>query len=120
MSDVLTDLLTRLRADNDLDLAVVGTDGLVVAADHVEGADAEAIATSTGDLYLMMTAFGAEVGAGDPTILTTEYDGGTVMVAALEHGATLTMVSGHAVNLGRLRTAARRFQEQYRGALVPA
>ncbi|CAA9542425.1 MAG: hypothetical protein AVDCRST_MAG73-2072 [uncultured Thermomicrobiales bacterium] len=42
------------------------------------------------------------------------------MVAALEHGATLAMASGHAVNLGRLRTAARRFQEQYRGALVPA
>lgn len=66
MSDVLTDLLTRLRADHDLDLAVVGADGLVVAADPVEGADVEAIATSIGDHCLMMTALGAEVGAGDP------------------------------------------------------
>ena len=119
MADIFNDLLARLRADNDLDLVAVSTDGLVVAADPADGERVETVCASAGDLLVIMTAFGVDVDAGEPRILTTEYEGGTVMVIALEHGETLTMVAGHAVNLGRLRTAARRFKEQYRDALAP-
>jgi predicted regulator of Ras-like GTPase activity (Roadblock/LC7/MglB family) len=113
MVDMLTDMVARLRADNDLDLAAVSADGLMVAADAAEGFDAEAVCATAGDGFLMMTALGAELQRGDQAMLTIEYDQGTVLVCPLEHGAVLVMLTGNAVNLGRLRLAARRFQAQY-------
>ena len=118
MADALNELLARLRADNDLDLAAVGADGLVVGADQADGLDAETICATAGDAYLMMTALGAELGRGEPTMLTIEYEGGTAVVSPLEHGAALILLTGRAVNLGRLRIAARRFREQYAGAMA--
>ncbi len=118
MTDALNEMLARLRADNDLDLAAVSADGLMVGADSAEGIDAEGVCATAGDAYLMMTALGAELGRGDPTMLTIEYQGGTVVVGPLEHGAALIMLTGQGVNLGRLRLATRRFQEQYAGAMA--
>ena len=66
MADALNDLLARLRADNDLDLAAVSADGLMVGADHAEGLDAEAVCATAGDGFLMMTALGVELGRGEP------------------------------------------------------
>ena len=120
MADALTEMLARLRADNDLDLAAVSADGLVVGSDQVARLYAETICATAGDGVLVMTALGAEFGRGDPVMLTIEYDGGTVIVSPLEHGAALIMLTGHAVNLGRLRIAARRFQGQYAGAVATA
>ena len=120
MADALNEMLVRLRADNDLDLAAVSADGLVAGADFADGLDADTMCATAGDAYLMMTALGAELGRGDPAMLTVEYDGGTVIVSPLEHGAALVMLTGHVVNLGRLRIAARRFQEQYAGAMATA
>lgn len=108
---MLTDLLARLRTDNSLVLAAVCADGLMVAADAAEGLDPEAICATAGDGYLMMTALGAELSAGEPTMLTIEYERGTVVVCPMGFGAALVMLTGGAVNLGRLRLAARRFQE---------
>jgi len=118
MADVLTELLARLRADNNLELAAVSADGLRVGSDEADGVDAEGICATAGDGYLMMTALGAELGRGDPVLLTIEYDGGTVLVGPLDHGAALVMLTGGHVNLGRLRIATRRFQEHYIGALA--
>jgi len=112
MGDMLTDLLARLRTDNGLVLAAVCADGLIVSADAAEGLDPDAICATAGDGYLMMTALGAELSAGEPTMLTIEYEGATVVVSPLGFGAALVMMTGGAVNLGRLRLAARRFQEQ--------
>ena len=118
MADALNEMLARLRADNDLDLAAVSADGLTVGADGAEGVDIEGVCATAGDAYLMMTALGAELGRGEPTMLTIEYQGGTVVVSPLEHGAALIMLTGQGVNLGRLRLATRRFQEQYAGAIA--
>ena len=118
MADALNEMLARLRADNDLDLAAVGADGLMVGVDGAEGVDAEGICATAGDAYLMMTALGAELGRGEPSLLTIEYEAGTVIVGPLEHGAALIMLTGQGVNLGRLRLAVRRFQEQYAGAMA--
>jgi predicted regulator of Ras-like GTPase activity (Roadblock/LC7/MglB family) len=118
MADVLSDLLARLRADSNLELAAVSADGLLVASDQVDGLDAESICATAGDGYLMMTALGSELGRGEPTMLTIEYERGTVIVGPLEHGAALVMLAGGPVNLGRLRLSTRRFQEQYIGAMA--
>jgi len=112
MVDVLTELLARLRADNDLDMAAICADGLMVASDFAAGFDAEDICATAGDGFLMM-ALGVELQRGEPVMLTIEYQTGTVVVCPLEHGAVLVMLTGNAVNLGRLRLAARRFQAQY-------
>ena len=119
MSDELTELLARLRADNGLVLAAVCADGLMVAADAAEGMDPERICATAGDGFLMMTALGAELQAGEATMLTIEYERGTVVVNPLGYGAVLVMMTGSAVNLGRLRLAARRFQEQAMNAANP-
>jgi predicted regulator of Ras-like GTPase activity (Roadblock/LC7/MglB family) len=119
MSDVLSDLLARLRADNGLVVAAVAADGLMVAADAADGLDPEAICATAGDGFLMMTALGAELSAGEATMLTIEYEGGTVVVTPLGFGAALVMMTGGTVNLGRLRLAARRFQEQAMNAAAP-
>jgi predicted regulator of Ras-like GTPase activity (Roadblock/LC7/MglB family) len=120
MVDVLIELLARLRADNDLDLAAISADGLMVASDFASGFDAESVCATAGDGFLMMTALGAELDRGEPLMLTIEYRGGTVLVCPLEHGAVLVMLTGTAVNLGRLRLAARRFQTQYLEAAAVA
>ncbi len=113
MIDVFNDMLARLRADNDLDMAAIAADGLMVASSSAGGFDAEGICATAGDGFLMMTALGGELQRGDAGMLTIEYAGGTVLVCPLELGAVLVMLTGSAVNLGRLRLAARRFQAQY-------
>ncbi len=118
MADAVNELLARLRTDNNLELVAVTADGMLVESDQADGLDAESVCATAGDGYLMMTALGAELGRGDPTMLTIEYQGGTVVVGPLEHGAALIMLTGQGVNLGRLRLATRRFQEQYAGAMA--
>lgn len=113
MVAMFAEMLARLRADNDLDLAAISADGLTVAADFAEEFDGEAICATAGDGFLMMLALGVELQRGDPEMLTIEYQSGTLVVCPLEHGAVLIMLTGKAVNLGRLRLAARRFQAQY-------
>src|SRR3954465_15864641 len=120
MVDVLTELLARLRSDNDLDLAAISADGLMVASDYADGFDADGICATAGDGFFMMMALGAELHRGDPVMLTIEYHSGTVLVCPLEHGAVLVMLTGNAVNLGRLRLAARRFPAQNLEPAPPA
>jgi uncharacterized protein len=111
--DMLNDMLMRLRSENDLQFAAVSADGMVVAADSAEGIDAEGICATAGDGYLVMTALGVELGRGESQMLTIEYAEGTVLIAPLEHGAVLVMLTGGTANLGRLRLASRRFQAHY-------
>ena len=118
MADALNELLARLRADNNLELTAVSSDGLLVAADHADGIDAETLCATVGDGYLMMSAIGSELGRGDAERLTIEYGDGTIVVSPLEHGAALIMLTGSAVNHGRLRIATRRFAEQYAALLA--
>jgi predicted regulator of Ras-like GTPase activity (Roadblock/LC7/MglB family) len=111
--DLLTDMLARLRADNDLEFAAIAADGMMVVADSVEGVDADGVCATAADGYLVMTALGIELQRGEQQMLTIEYSGGTVLVCPLEHGAVLVMLTGGNANLGRLRLAARRFQSAY-------
>ena len=111
--DVLNALLARLRLENDLQFAAVSADGMLVAADSAEGVDAESVCATAGDGYLVMTALGVELNRGDSQLLTVEYSDGTVLIAPLEHGAVLVLLTNGSANLGRLRLASRRFQAQY-------
>lgn len=120
MRDLLKDMLVRLRADNDLDLAAISADGLMVVSDFADEIDSDGICATAGDGYLMMTALGQDLHRGEQTMLTIEYARGSVLICPLEHGAVLVMLTGHAVNLGRLRLAARRFQAQYLEAAAVA
>jgi predicted regulator of Ras-like GTPase activity (Roadblock/LC7/MglB family) len=113
MHDTLKDMLARLRADNELDLAAISADGMMVVADYDAALDGDAICATAGDGYLMMSALSEELHRGGQAMLTIEYERGSLLIYALEHGAVLVMLTGSAVNLGRLRLAARRFQAQY-------
>jgi predicted regulator of Ras-like GTPase activity (Roadblock/LC7/MglB family) len=120
MQDVLSNMLVRLRADNDLDLAAITADGLLVAADFADGLDSDAICATASDGYLMMAALGQDLQRGEQIMLTIDYANGSVLICPFEHGAVLVMLTGAAVNLGRLRLAARRFQAQYLEATAVA
>lgn len=113
MVDALQDLLARTRTENDLDLAAVCADGLLVGSDAADHLDPQSISMAAGDLFLLKSALGAELHRGMPTMATVEYQGATVVVSALDHGAELILVTRTDANLGRLRIAARRFHEQY-------
>lgn len=113
MADPINDLLVRVRADNDLDLAAVSADGLLVGVDSADGIDAERVCLTAGDIYLMKTMLGTELSRGAPGLTTVEYENGTLVVGPLSQGAELIMLTRNGANLGRLRLAARRFQEQY-------
>lgn len=119
MVDPINELLTKARADNDLDLAAVSADGMLVEVDCADGVDAESVCLTAGDIYLMKSALGAELGRGTPTLLTVEFESGTLVVGSLTQGAELIMLTRNGANLGRLRLAARRFQEQYAEAQEP-
>jgi predicted regulator of Ras-like GTPase activity (Roadblock/LC7/MglB family) len=116
MEQALQELLARMRAENDLDLAAVCADGLLVGADSAEHLDAQTISMAAGDIYLLKSALGAEIDRGLPKMAMVEYDGATVVVSSLDHGAELVLVTRAESNLGRLRIAARRFHEQYHAA----
>ena len=113
MADALDEMLVDLRTSNALDLAAVSTDGLMVAADHADGIDAENVCATAGDAFLTMAALGAQLNRGEPEMLTIEYDDGTVVVSPLPHGGTLILLAAGHANLGRLRMASRRFRDQY-------
>ena len=113
MVDGLDGMLARLRTENDLEFAAVSADGMLVAADAAEGVDADGICATGGDGYLVMTALGVELNRGAAQLLTVEYADGTFLLAPLEHGAVLVMLTNGNANLGRLRLASRRFQAQY-------
>ena len=113
MADPINDLLVRVRAENDLDLAAVSADGLLVGVDSAEGIDAERVCLTAGDLYLMKSVLGEELGRGAPGLVTVEYENGTLVVGSLTQGAEMILLTRNGANLGRLRLAARRFQEQY-------
>ena len=120
MDDDLNQQLARLRAENDLDLAAVAMDGLLVGAAHAEELDAEGICLAVGDIALLKSALGAALGRGTPLLTTCEYEGGALVACALDLGAELVLLTREEANLGRLRVAARRFQEHFSGAPVPA
>jgi predicted regulator of Ras-like GTPase activity (Roadblock/LC7/MglB family) len=113
MADPIDDLLATVRVDNDLDLAAVSADGLLVGVNCAEGIDAESVCLTAGDIYLMKSALGVELGRGTPSLVTVEYEGGTLVVGSLAQGAELIMLTRNGTNLGRLRLAARKFQEHY-------
>lgn len=113
MVDVLSEMLARLRSDNDLEFVAISADGMQVASDGVDGFDGEDICATAADGYLVMTALGIELNRGEQQMLTIEYTNGTVVVCPLEYGAVLVMLTGGNANLGRLRLAARRFHAQY-------
>ena len=113
MVDILNEMLARLRSENDLQFAAISADGMLVAGDSEDGIDAEGICATAGDGYLVMTALGVELGRGESQMMTVEYSNGTVMIAPLDYGAVLVMLTNGTANLGRLRLASRRFQAQY-------
>jgi predicted regulator of Ras-like GTPase activity (Roadblock/LC7/MglB family) len=111
--DIINEMLARLRSENDLQFAAISADGMLVAGDSEDGIDAEGICATAGDGYLVMTALGVELGRGESQMMTVEYSNGTVMIAPLDYGAVLVMLTNGTANLGRLRLASRRFQAQY-------
>lgn len=113
MSDDVTPMLARLRADHDLELAVVTLNGEVIAADTAAGFDVAQVSNTVTDVLLLGSALGAEMDLGTMRTSFVEYERGTVVMTPLDTGEDLVLLTTDATNLGQLRIAARRFQRAY-------
>lgn len=113
MPDDLTPMLARLRADHDLELAVVTLNGEVIAADSATGIDVDKVCQTVTDVLLLGSALGADVDLGSMRTSLVEYDRGIVVMTPLATGEDLVLLTTDLSNLGQLRIAARRFQNAY-------
>ncbi len=118
MALTLEALLSRLRADHDLDLAAVVSDGATVAADAISGIDVDTVCNTVGDLVLLNATLGAEMDSGLVRASLIEYERGAVVITPLRTGEDLVLLSSDTTNLGRIRLAALRFYDAYSGHAV--
>lgn len=113
MPDDMIPMLARLRADHDLELAVVALNGVVIAAENAVGFDVAQVCNTVTDVLLLGSALGAEMDLGSMRTSFVEYERGTVVMMPLANGEDLVLLTADATNLGKFRTAARRFQSAY-------
>lgn len=112
-TESLATLLGRLQVAGGVDLvAVVSSDGFLIEAAHDDGMDAEEFAAIATNGLMVAKAIGLEVGRGTVDSAIFEYDGGTVVLNALDDDLVLILLSGPGVNLGRLRLLARRYRDE--------
>ena len=112
-SENLATLLGRLQIAGGVDLvAVVSSDGFLIEAAHNDGLDAEEFAAVATNGLMVAKAIGMESGRGTIDSAIFEYDGGTVVINALDDELVLILMASPGVNLGRLRLLARRYREE--------
>jgi predicted regulator of Ras-like GTPase activity (Roadblock/LC7/MglB family) len=112
-TESLAILLGRLQVAGGVDLvAVVSSDGFLIEAAHNDGLDAEEFAAVATNGLMVAKAIGMESGRGTIDSAIFEYDGGTVVINALDDELVLILMASPGVNLGRLRLLARRYREE--------
>jgi predicted regulator of Ras-like GTPase activity (Roadblock/LC7/MglB family) len=112
-NESLATLLGRLQVAGGVDLvAVVSSDGFLIEAAHNEGLDAEEFAAVATNGLMVAKAIGMESARGAIDSAIFEYDGGTVVINALDDELVLILMASPGVNLGRLRLLARRYREE--------
>jgi hypothetical protein len=112
-NESLATLLGRLQVAGGVDLvAVVSSDGFLIEAAHNEGLDAEEFAAVATNGLMVAKAIGLESARGTIDSAIFEYDGGTVVINALDDDLVLILLASPGVNLGRLRLLARRYREE--------
>jgi predicted regulator of Ras-like GTPase activity (Roadblock/LC7/MglB family) len=112
-NESLATLLGRLQVAGGVDLvAVVSSDGFLIEAAHNDGLDAEEFAAVATNGLMVAKAIGMESGRGTIDSAIFEYDGGTVVINALDDELVLILMASPGVNLGRLRLLARRYREE--------
>ena len=112
-TESLATLLGRLQVAGGVDLvAVVSSDGFLIEAAHNEGLDAEEFAAVATNGLMVAKAIGMESARGAIDSAIFEYDGGTVVINALDDELVLILLASPGVNLGRLRLLARRYREE--------
>jgi len=112
-TESLATLLGRLQVAGGVDLvAVVSNDGFLIEAAHGEEMDAEEFAAVATNGLMVAKAIGLEIGRGTIDSAIFEYDGGTVVINALDDDLVLILLANPGTNLGRLRLLARRYREE--------
>jgi predicted regulator of Ras-like GTPase activity (Roadblock/LC7/MglB family) len=112
-TESLATLLGRLQVAGGVDLvAVVSSDGFLIEAAHTEGLDAEEFAAVATNGLMVAKAIGMESARGAIDSAIFEYDGGTIIINALDEELVLILMASPGVNLGRLRLLARRYREE--------
>lgn len=105
----LNELIQQVRDIGGIDLAaVVGNDGLLLAASAAEGIDSEAVGAVCASGLLVAEALGRELERGGITQTTLEYDDGLVLLTPLDPDVALLVLARADANLGRLRLLTRR------------
>jgi predicted regulator of Ras-like GTPase activity (Roadblock/LC7/MglB family) len=109
MSVALEAALNELKESAGLELAsVVSHDGLVIDSAHVDGIDAEAVATVAASGLLMMDSLGRELQQGAAKDVILEYENNLVILSPLNDDLLLVTVGSENSNLGRVRLIIRR------------
>lgn len=112
-TESLATLLGRLQVAGGVDLvAVVSSDGFLIEAAHADGMDAEEFAAVATNGLMVAKAIGLEIARGSVDSAIFEYDGGTVVINALDDDLVLILLASPGVNLGRLRLLAKRYREE--------
>lgn len=112
-TESLSTLLGRLQVAGGVDLvAVVSSDGFLIEAAHEDGMDAEEFAAVATNGLMVAKAIGLEIARGNVDSAIFEYDGGTVVINALDEDLVLILLANPGVNLGRLRLLARRYRDE--------
>lgn len=112
-TESLATLLGRLQVAGGVDLvAVVSSDGFLIEAAHDDGMDAEEFAAVATNGLMVAKAIGLEIARGSVDSAIFEYDGGTVVINALDDDLVLILLANPGVNLGRLRLLAKRYREE--------
>jgi len=105
----LNELIQQVRDIGGIDLAaVVGNDGLLLAASAAEGIDSEAVGAVCASGLLVAEALGRELERGGITQTTLEYEDGLVLLTPLDPDVALLVLARADANLGRLRLLTRR------------
>lgn len=104
MTKQLRDLLSRLRAQEGVELAAaVATDGLLIESAARPGLEVEAIAAVASNGLAMAEALGREIDKGGTKQTILQYQSGLVLIEPLNNDAMVVLVASNRESLGRLR-----------------
>ena len=105
----LNELIQQLRDIDGIDLAaVVGRDGLLLAASAADGIDAETVGAVSASGLLVGDALGRELERGGIVQTMLEYERGLILLTPLDPDVALLILARPDANLGRLRLLTRR------------
>lgn len=105
-------LIRMQEAESVAAVAVVDTDGMVVASVPEESEDLESLAASMSGLLSYVGALGTDAGLGEMQQSMLEFRDGILFVGPLNEVAFLVVVAESGSPLGQVRLVLRRYRDE--------